>query len=178
MNGLIPQEWIDEQNARAKAATGGFKKPNPCVRTYGLGPLGRSCGDCRLIRRIELGKIYSKCLLRGDTRGPGTDHLVRWPACSKFVDTKRTVPMNHRLKIVSPHYESQLSGVKQWELREEDSRFFIEGDVLELEHWAEGARVQESPLLIRDVLAVTRGPTYGLRDGWIILSTRKTWGCT
>lgn len=178
---LLPPEWEAEQRAKDRKANGGFKKPNPCIRAYGLGPDGKICGQCHLLRSHSFAKTYHKCSLRGDTRGAGTDHLVRWPACGKFVDAFRVEPMVHRLKIVSPHYEDQAAGRKHWELRQEDDRFFMVGDTLELEHWTNTAcgrePVRSSEVLVREVVGVLRGPKYGLMQGWVILSTRKAWGC-
>jgi hypothetical protein len=59
-------------------------KVNPMLRVYGAGPEGAKCGSCAHLRVKELAGRYFKCALRGDTNGPGTDHRVRWPACSKF----------------------------------------------------------------------------------------------
>lgn len=61
------------------------KHENPCINLYGKGPEGKQCGDCEhLIRDHHHGAIYPKCELRKLTRGPGSDHRVRWPTCGKF----------------------------------------------------------------------------------------------
>jgi hypothetical protein len=69
-------EWFQTASKAARHV-------NPCVRTYGLGPDGELCKNCRLFMRHNL--RYFKCLLRGCTNGPGTDHRANWPACKRFV---------------------------------------------------------------------------------------------
>jgi hypothetical protein len=60
--------------------------PNPCVRLYGPSPEKEVCKNCRLfLRKGGYANTYFKCLLRGDTNGPGTDHRANWPACKRFV---------------------------------------------------------------------------------------------
>lgn len=64
--------------------------PNPCVRLYGVDPQGRKCKDCKhLIRDYYHRVTYIKCELRKLTRGPGSDHRVRWDACKKFEEEER-----------------------------------------------------------------------------------------
>lgn len=60
---------------------------NPMIAIHGRDPEGRRCGDCGLLVPKSVGRrrIWYACLLRGKpTAGPGTDHLVSWPACAKF----------------------------------------------------------------------------------------------
>lgn len=59
--------------------------PNPMVIAHGADPAGRRCGSCyHLVVKHDHGpRRYHGCELRGPlTAGPGTDHLVRWPACA------------------------------------------------------------------------------------------------
>jgi hypothetical protein len=71
-------KWFDEA-ARDLPA-------NPCVRVYGPGPDDKRCKDCRLfLRKGQYSNTYFKCLLRGNTNGPGTDHRANWDACKRFV---------------------------------------------------------------------------------------------
>lgn len=60
------------------------KKFNPMLAVYGVGPVDAQCRDCMHLRVKEWAGRYFKCLLRGDTNGPGTDHRLRWPACGKY----------------------------------------------------------------------------------------------
>jgi len=60
------------------------REPNPMVRTYGPGPDGRICRECRHLIAKRFAKTYYKCRYRANTNGPGTDHRVRWGACAKF----------------------------------------------------------------------------------------------
>ena len=77
---LTPEqaEWF------AKAA---IQKPewvNPMVRKFGLDPEGRKCKGCDFLTVNACSKRYYKCRLRSVTSGPGTDHKLKYPACSQF----------------------------------------------------------------------------------------------
>jgi len=167
MNSLIPQEWIEKAEQAQLDANGGFKKPNPCIAKFGRGPEGRKCKDCAILRRRQYSKTYIKCMARGDTASVATDHLAGWPACIRFLDTKRTAPTTHFLKIQEPHYTEQAEGRKTFELRQEDTRYFCVGDVLVLHRFP----CDEASTLARRVTHLLRGPTMGLAEGWVILST-------
>jgi hypothetical protein len=57
---------------------------NPCVRLYGAME-GKKCKDCKhLTKEYYHDYSYIKCDLRKHTRGPGSDHRVRWQACKRF----------------------------------------------------------------------------------------------
>lgn len=63
------------------------QRPNPMVVALGPADPARVCGDCRhlIVKHDHGSRRYHGCLLRGPlTGGPGTDHLVRWPACRSF----------------------------------------------------------------------------------------------
>lgn len=60
------------------------RKINPMVRAVGSGPEGMRCKHCRFLYAKKYARTYYKCEWRGDTNGPGTDHKINWPACSKF----------------------------------------------------------------------------------------------
>lgn len=61
-----------------------FKKVNPMVIKYGP-KAGRTCKTCKHIFVGGSGsRGYYKCRLRGNTSGPGTDHLLNWEACGQF----------------------------------------------------------------------------------------------
>lgn len=57
---------------------------NPCLQPFGKGPAGETCRHCAHLSANHCSKTYYKCLLRGVTSGPATDHRVTWPACGKF----------------------------------------------------------------------------------------------
>jgi hypothetical protein len=59
---------------------------NPMVKAFGLRPEGGTCRRCAfLYYHGSSSKRFYKCDLRGrPTYGKGTDHLVNWPACSKY----------------------------------------------------------------------------------------------
>ncbi len=60
------------------------RKPNPCVRLYGIGPEGLKCKTCNHLYHHK-GK-YIKCDLRTHTNGPGSDHKSNWQACAKYTE--------------------------------------------------------------------------------------------
>jgi hypothetical protein len=84
------QAWLFEAEKKFSKE----HQPNPCVRLYGPDAVGRQCKDCRLLLRVVLrsGKVFFKCRLRSDTRGPGTDHRAGWLACARFL----TAPQRER----------------------------------------------------------------------------------
>ena len=62
----------------------GALKVNPML-VHGPGPEGRICRDCVHLNQVGgTSGTYYKCDLRRNTRGPASDHRVRWPACVKF----------------------------------------------------------------------------------------------
>jgi hypothetical protein len=83
-------DLIEVEPVAVKTPTGGATPGapvNPCVRAFGLGPEGKRCKECALlIRRDDCAKVYLKCALRANTRGPATDHRAGWPACGKFAE--------------------------------------------------------------------------------------------
>jgi hypothetical protein len=78
----------------------------------------------------------------------------------------------HTLKIISPYYEEQASGAKNFELRKEDSRTFQPNDILVLKHWdPKLQQFTDKPILFRMVTYVLR-TRYGIAPDWVIISTR------
>ena len=62
----------------------GTAKANPML-VLGPGPIGATCATCdHLYMRGDVSGRYYKCDLRRDTRGPSSDHRVRWPACARY----------------------------------------------------------------------------------------------
>ena len=58
--------------------------PNPCVRLYGFHKGAKCKTWVHLYLQGGVSGRYYKCDLRKNTRGPGTDHRVRWDACGKY----------------------------------------------------------------------------------------------
>lgn len=60
--------------------------PNPCVRSFGIGPKGAKCSTCcQIFVSHDSGtRRYYKCELRKNTKGAATDHRTRWDACAKY----------------------------------------------------------------------------------------------
>ena len=56
---------------------------NPLVMLYGVTE-GRQCKTCKHLTSHTRARTYYKCLLRGVTRGAGTDHRAGWPACGRY----------------------------------------------------------------------------------------------
>jgi hypothetical protein len=59
--------------------------PNPCVRFYGAGPIGKRCKSCGLLLAFAASRRWYKCSLRKKA-GPATDHRVGWNACAKYLE--------------------------------------------------------------------------------------------
>lgn len=57
--------------------------PNPMVVRFGKHPNAK-CKTCRFLFVKRYDKSYYKCINRGNTNGSGTDHRVRWDACSLY----------------------------------------------------------------------------------------------
>lgn len=64
------------------------KKPNPLVKTFGPGPEGEHCKNCKHLFWRSYSKTYYKCRLRDNNESSSTDHRVNWPACGKFEPPK------------------------------------------------------------------------------------------
>lgn len=46
---------------------------------------GETCGSCNHHRALRHNRrVYHKCALVGDSRGPGTDLRIGWPACVRW----------------------------------------------------------------------------------------------
>lgn len=76
MSNTLCDDWLSNHPAPKG-------KQNPMIRRYGAGPTGKRCKTCKQLCYTECSKRYYKCLLRGITSGPGTDHRVNWPACGR-----------------------------------------------------------------------------------------------
>lgn len=94
-----------------------IKKPiesdNPMVRAFGRGPEGKKCKECEfLIRYHWRSTSYFKCEKRGITHGPGTDHRLKYEACSKFEQEKPEVkepePPNQSFTEVCPQCQGEI----------------------------------------------------------------------
>ncbi len=78
-------EWVNPPPDRR--APNGPRKLAAMVAIYGAAPDGVQCKKCVHFWRVKRHtKVYRKCLLYGDTRGPGTDWLASWSGCGKYDD--------------------------------------------------------------------------------------------
>lgn len=65
---------------------------NPCVRAFGLKGSGIKCKDCIFLYSHKPSmKKYYKCEKRDFTLGPGSDHRLKWDACSKYQPRERII---------------------------------------------------------------------------------------
>lgn len=51
------------------------------ISYVGKGPEDKRCKHCAFFYEKVYSKKYFKCLFRGNTNGPGTDHKANWPTC-------------------------------------------------------------------------------------------------
>jgi ribosomal protein L37AE/L43A len=87
---------------------------NPMVRAYGFGPDGKKCKDCAFLLRDEYHNVtYFKCEKRGVTRGKGTDHRVRYEACSKF-EQEQPEPPNQPYTEICPQCKGPIKVLYTW----------------------------------------------------------------
>lgn len=72
-------EWAEQHKLTADEWV------NPMVRKAGKGPAGAKCKTCSHLIKVQGNtKDYLKCELRGITKGVGTDHRAKWPACKRY----------------------------------------------------------------------------------------------
>ena len=84
MKGLFGYEISEEAKPIGKRLSTAIR-PNPMIAAYGPCKIdGQRCKDCKHLYYRQFARKYFKCDLRGDTRGPGTDHRKHWLACAKF----------------------------------------------------------------------------------------------
>lgn len=89
--------------------------------------------------------------------------------------------MVHFLKTDPDVFQAAMDGIKPWEMRLDD-RGYQAGDVLCLketrstgEQMNAGAPLEYTGRdLTLKVVYVMRGPVYGLREGWCIMTTKRT----
>lgn len=80
--GRLPIGWNDP--VPSELLIDAHPKTNPCVRVFGEGPAGETCANCAGLEKWHSSRVFYKCTWRPYSRGPGTDHRLRWPACSRF----------------------------------------------------------------------------------------------
>ncbi len=88
--------------------------------------------------------------------------------------------MNHELKTDSEVFHATDRGDKPYEVRYDDRGYAV-GDILMLketvhtgEEMANGAPLKYTGrMLVHSVTYILRGPIYGLKEGWVILSTKR-----
>ena len=85
--------------------------------------------------------------------------------------------MRHELKIDPDVFNDVVAGVKSFEIRKDDRGFNV-GDILHLmktkhtgAEMASGAPLEYSGYVYDvGVKHILKGPAYGLKDGWVIMS--------
>jgi len=82
--------WVGETAPKREEPK---RDENPCIALYGPGPEGKRCKDCLWIAGICKSKTYYKCKLRENTHGKATDHKLRWPACGRFEERSKAIPL-------------------------------------------------------------------------------------
>lgn len=77
-----PSELLRADGKKKRKTT----RPQGYAALPGTGPGGETCGSCAHRVRIAYSKTYNKCALNRPnwTSGPGSDILVRSPACLKW----------------------------------------------------------------------------------------------
>lgn len=86
------QEWMDLQMEKhdLRQVIPNKGDTNPCIAVFGPGPESAICKTCIHLFARRMSKTYYKCDMRHVSRGPATDHKVRWPACGKYEEKKPT----------------------------------------------------------------------------------------
>lgn len=75
----------------------------------------------------------------------------------------------HRLKTWPQYLSAVITGEKKFELRKDD-RKFEEGDYLILEGWNPDIGQYTNATVILEVVYILRGPAFGLKKGFVIMS--------
>lgn len=75
-------------------------QPNGYAAAPGSGPAGESCGSCgHVYRRASgSGKVFRKCDLVRETSGPGSDIVLKSPACARWEAKGQEVSRNQERK--------------------------------------------------------------------------------
>lgn len=81
--------------------------------------------------------------------------------------------MTHKLKCWPAFFAALKSGVKTFEMRQNDRNYQV-GDTLELHEWSDAAEefTTAPPLKFR-VTHILHGPLFGLEAGWCIMSIQR-----
>lgn len=80
-----------------KPLTGPTKRrtqPRGNAAPVGSGPAGETCRSCAHCYAVRYSKKYYKCDLVKETRGPGSDIKLKWPACARW-EAKETEIETH-----------------------------------------------------------------------------------
>lgn len=75
--------------------------------------------------------------------------------------------MTHDLKILPKYFEDVLSGIKTFELRENDRNFKTE-DMLRLREFSDGEYTGRE--VLKRITYILEGGSYGLEEGYVILA--------
>lgn len=80
----LKQQIDGELSSADKRVRNRAKKIGVMHRKFGKGPEGARCVECQHFVLKKFANVYRKCLLFGNTGGPGTDWSGRYEACGKF----------------------------------------------------------------------------------------------
>lgn len=78
--------------------------------------------------------------------------------------------MIHDLKIWPDHFQAQVNGKKNFEIRYDDRGFRV-GDTLRLREWDPHRQTYTGMRCHREICHIASG--IGLLPGWVVLGTRK-----
>jgi hypothetical protein len=86
---------------------------------------------------------------------------------------KRRQIVTHRLKCLTEPFEAIDQGLKRFEFRKDDRGFQV-GDELVLCEWMpEVVPSYTGRVLIRSVSYIARGPSWGIPEGFAVLSLKR-----
>ena len=60
---------------------------NPLILRYGRTE-GKKCKECKHLVSHKRSRRWYKCLMRGVSNGPGTDHGCTWNACGLYEEDR------------------------------------------------------------------------------------------
>lgn len=110
--------------SRAVGPSGG----NPCVKLWGAGPAGRTCGMCVHLRQRAMGGLHYKCEQRaglpankgGLTHSMDTDQRLGWAACGRFVDRERAPAIEPEPGTIEATIKAAVAAAAETQKSEEE----------------------------------------------------------
>ena len=76
--------WGEQQELPETTRKKTLRKIEIMHAKFGTTP-NHVCGECHYFLLKQWDKVYRKCSQFGNTNGPGTDWLVSYVACGKFI---------------------------------------------------------------------------------------------